>query len=277
VFSRRASCGACVEGGGDRVQLGCGVPAQVGALGEVLAQQAVGVLVASPLPRASRVAEVDRQPDLDADLSVLGHLRSLVPRQRLAQLLGKSGDLGGNGISNGLGAVAGQRRPVLGSHSAVSLHGRQMQQHREPGGAFDQRADRRTVQPDDQVAFPCPGTARSSTAAGRSLIITSGVTNFLRGREFGLEEPAGAAGAQACGELPAQRPAALNVKRLVDGLVRDPHRPIIREVQRQPVSDLLRAPGGRPAPVLAATVATTAPADLRTGNCCPVRVRDHAG
>jgi hypothetical protein len=29
-----------------------------------------------------------------------------------------------------------------------------VQQHREPGGALDERADRGLVEPDDQVAFP---------------------------------------------------------------------------------------------------------------------------
>ena len=37
----------------------CGVCAQVGALGEVLAQQAVGVLIRATLPGGVRVAEVD--------------------------------------------------------------------------------------------------------------------------------------------------------------------------------------------------------------------------
>ena len=37
---------------------------------------------------------------------------------------------------------------------AVAVHARQVQQHREPGGALDERADRGAVEPDDQVAFP---------------------------------------------------------------------------------------------------------------------------
>ena len=32
-----------------------------------------------------------------------------------------------------------------------------MDEHREPGRAFDQRADRGTLQTDDQVAFPVSG------------------------------------------------------------------------------------------------------------------------
>src|SRR3954452_22842842 len=50
--------GAAVERGGDGVEIARGVLAEVGALGEVLAQQAIGVLVGAALPRAVRVAEV---------------------------------------------------------------------------------------------------------------------------------------------------------------------------------------------------------------------------
>ena len=58
--------GACVDRCFDRSEL-LGVPArQVGALGEVLAQEAVGVLVGAALPGAMRVAEVDR--DAGGDL-----------------------------------------------------------------------------------------------------------------------------------------------------------------------------------------------------------------
>ena len=44
------------------VEFGAGVAVQVGAFGEVLAQQAVGVLVGAALPGRVRVGEVDPQP-----------------------------------------------------------------------------------------------------------------------------------------------------------------------------------------------------------------------
>lgn len=47
------------------------VSGQVSALGEVLAQEAIGVLVGAALPRAVWVAEVDRQSCLDSQLDVL--------------------------------------------------------------------------------------------------------------------------------------------------------------------------------------------------------------
>jgi len=58
------------------------VRAQVGALREVLAQQPVGVLVRAALPRAVRVAEVDRHARVDPQPGMLGHLRSGTSHQK---------------------------------------------------------------------------------------------------------------------------------------------------------------------------------------------------
>ena len=62
------------------------------ALGEVLAKEAVGVLVRAPLPGASGIAEVDVDPRLDREAPVLGHLRALIPGQRAAKLGRQGGD-----------------------------------------------------------------------------------------------------------------------------------------------------------------------------------------
>jgi hypothetical protein len=70
--------GAAVERGGDGFDL-LGAPSrEVGALGEVLAQQPVGVLVAGALPRAVRVGEVDRDISVDLQLGVLGQFLAAV-------------------------------------------------------------------------------------------------------------------------------------------------------------------------------------------------------
>ena len=53
----------------------------VSPFGEVLAQQAVGVFVRSPLPRTTGVAEEYVQPAVDSQSGVLGHLGALVPGQ----------------------------------------------------------------------------------------------------------------------------------------------------------------------------------------------------
>ena len=73
--------GAGVEFGGDVVEVFAGVHGQVGALGEVLAQQAVGVLVGAALPWAVRVGEVDLNAGVDRQLGVLGEFFAAVPGQ----------------------------------------------------------------------------------------------------------------------------------------------------------------------------------------------------
>src|SRR5688572_3009690 len=55
----------------DRIELRRRQAAEVHALGEVLAQQAVGILVTAALPRAMRVAEVDLHPGVDGEALVL--------------------------------------------------------------------------------------------------------------------------------------------------------------------------------------------------------------
>jgi hypothetical protein len=115
-----------------------------------------------------------------------------------------------------------------------------------------QGADRRAVQPYDQVSFPMPGHG-----PGR------GLGGLLGDHDLGCDEllaaAAGArpgdgkrpAGAQARDELALEHPAALDIQSLVDRLVRDPHGLIIGEVGPQPGRDLLRAPGPGPATVRA--------------------------
>src|SRR5215204_2259017 len=146
--------GAAVERGRDGVELGRRVLAEVGAFREVLAQQAVGVLVGAALPGALRVAEVDGQPGVDAQLRVLGHLGALVPGQRATKLFWKGRDRGRDRVADGLGPVPGQRGTVMDPGMAMALHAGQVQQHREAGAALDQRPDRRAAQPEDEIAFP---------------------------------------------------------------------------------------------------------------------------
>lgn len=64
-----------------------GVLAWVCALGEVLVEEAVGVLVGFALPERVRVAEVDVGSGYGGALDVVGHLLALVPGQRASQVL----------------------------------------------------------------------------------------------------------------------------------------------------------------------------------------------
>ena len=67
--------------------LGC-VGAKVDAPGEVVAQQAVHVLVRAALPGPVGVAEVDRHAQCPGDREVAGHRGALVPGDRPKQRQG---------------------------------------------------------------------------------------------------------------------------------------------------------------------------------------------
>ena len=54
------------------VQFGLGVVRDLGPLGEVLTQEAVGVLVAAALPGTTRVTEIDRYASVDSEAGVRG-------------------------------------------------------------------------------------------------------------------------------------------------------------------------------------------------------------
>jgi len=60
-----------IDGGSDGIKVTAGVFAEVGAFGEILAQQPVGVFVRAALPGAVRVTEVDGQTSVDTQLGVL--------------------------------------------------------------------------------------------------------------------------------------------------------------------------------------------------------------
>ena len=146
----------------------------------------------------------------------------------------------------------------------VAVHRRQVQQHGEPGGPLHEGANRGAVQAHDEVVFPVPGHGAIRGLGGPL------ADHDLRADEL-LAAPAGAgarnaqrpAGAQARGQLAAQRAAALDIQSLVDRLVRDAHSPIIGEVGAEPVRDLLRAPRPGPSPVGTPPVTPPDPADIR--------------
>ena len=124
---------------GDRVEVVLRVDGWVGAFGEVLAQEPVGVLVGAALPRGVRVAEVDGHVQRGADPFVQGEFRSLVPGQRIAQEFGQVLHLVDDGLPGVFGVV-----PVG-----------QVRQDREPGGALDERADGAFVAAaGDEIALP---------------------------------------------------------------------------------------------------------------------------
>ena len=119
----------------------------------------------------------------------------------------------------------------------------QVEQHRESGGTFDQCADCGAAKSDDEVALP--------VSRNRSVLDLVGP---LPDQDFGSDKRLAATtaagprhaqrlpGAQAGRQFAAQCPPPLDVQRLVDSLVRDPHRDVIGILYPEAVGDLLRAP-----------------------------------
>jgi len=135
-----------------------------------------------------------------------------------------------------------------------------VKQHCEPGAALDERSDRSPVCAEDEVALP---VARYGSVLG--LCGTLADHDLLGDEALAFPADAGSgyperpATAQTSGELAPQHAAALHVERLVDRLVRDSHRLIMREIQAQPVGDLLRAPRRCPPAILAMRLVATLP------------------
>ena len=63
-------------------------------------------------------------------------------------------------------------------------------------------------------------------------------------------QPQCAARSQTGRKFPLQGTPSLNIKRLIDGFVADPHGCVLRKVHFQTLRDLFRAPGTGPAPTL---------------------------
>jgi hypothetical protein len=201
---------------------------QVGALREVLAQQAVGVLVgAAPLGPAG-VGEKHSVAQQRSDLLVVGHFRALVPGEGEADRLREFCQDCEQCVADGLGG------PVDG----------QVDQSQVAAGAIDQGGDRGLVlSADDEVALP--GTDTSAVQSCRWSVFDqqSGsdepTTALVRAT---APLPQGPAGAQPAGELAAESALAGAVERLVDRLVTDVSRPLVGMGLPEPCGDLLRAP-----------------------------------
>src|SRR5919112_3950830 len=109
--------------------------------GQVLAQQAVGVLVGAALPGGMRVGEVNAQARERGQFLVARHLLARVIGQGEAQRCRPRQQAGGEAIARRLG---------FGVH--------QLDQDQLAAGPLDQRADRGTIAgPLDQIAFPMSG------------------------------------------------------------------------------------------------------------------------
>src|SRR4029453_16554396 len=72
-----------------------------------------------------------------------------------------------DGVLDGFGAAACECRSVLHSFlDSVSFHSGKWQQDGVPSGSVDEVADRRTIQSDDEIAFPVAGYAAVGDLGG---------------------------------------------------------------------------------------------------------------
>ncbi len=203
--------GPVVELAGDLVELCLIHPGEALAFREVLAKEAVGVLVGPALPRAAGIAEVDLDAGLDAEPTVRCHLLSLIPGKRAAKLDGQRLMLALSASQTGSALV-----PSGSATSGSSGSGAR------PGSRS------RSCVPISKSPSQCPGTARSRPLVGArrsspsrdaaralpALGVRPGIALLRRG-------------SQMPGELASQRPPRLDIQRAVDRLVRDLHRLIV--------------------------------------------------
>jgi hypothetical protein len=98
---------ALIEAQGYLVEVSLGVAGQVGFPGEVLSQQAIGVLVGAALPGTLRITEVDVHLRGHGEALMFGHLQPSVPGQRAPQRRGEFTNLPGQRIDYGRCVLAG--------------------------------------------------------------------------------------------------------------------------------------------------------------------------
>ena len=88
----------------------------------------------------------------------------------------------------------------------------------------------------------------------------------------GLRDSQCATSTQAGCQLTLERAPTLDVERLVDGFVRDPHGCIIGEFKPKSLADLLRAPTLAPAAICTSTMTAAVPRHLRVRQSFATRV-----
>ena len=169
---------SAVECVGDRGELLGRVPGEVGASGEVLAKEPVGVLVGAALPRALRIAEVDLQARVDPSLAcsaISAPWSQVSDRRSCSGSVVIAAAIASRTCSPPCPVTGG---PFLTGGCRGSGGGR--------CSSIVKRVERSTSVPIAEWPVPrirspsqCPGTARSCASAGRSLIMISSLTKFL--------------------------------------------------------------------------------------------------
>jgi hypothetical protein len=140
-FPSKGLAGSLVYQAGDVVEFGLTDGAQVGALGEELAQQTVGVLVAAARPAGMRITKSDVCFQPSSQLRVASHLAATVVSHGPAQHSRQAFHLAGEAFQRRFGSAA--------AHFA---------ENEKACLALDHRAHGRAVEgPLDQIAFPMTG------------------------------------------------------------------------------------------------------------------------
>src|SRR5664280_479756 len=188
---------------------------EVDALGQVLAEEPIGVLVGAALPGRVWVAEVDGDVGGDGEGRVVGHLGALVPGDGAPEL-----------FRQGLDGRA--HRHVDGLSGTVAV---EVEEEQEPACPLHERPHGGvTAFAQDDVALP---VARNGTIVcfGRPLGDHDHPRQAPALLRPALGTAGGASGTQTAGELPAQLAAALDEERLVDRLVAHPHLRVVGVIQ----------------------------------------------
>ena len=211
-----------VELPGNGIEFGLRETGKVGALGEILAEQAIGVLVDTALPRAMRIGEVDRDARGLGQSSMLSHLAPLVVGQREPFLR----------INPIQDRAEGGRRCV----GRGVLHLDERNEERRP---FDQGADRRCItSPLDQVALPVAWND-AFVDLGWALVNADHVGDRAPAIFTPGTRATTLAGLpQAGNQLTAQSAARHGIERGVDGLVAGLKRGLVRVHPLQYARDL---------------------------------------
>ena len=215
---------ACVQAMSDGVQLALRVSRQVRALRQVLAQQAIRILVGAALPGAVRIGKEDLDREPPGQLLVLGHLFAPIVRQGFAQC--------GGDVPEFL------REALAGTRRIRPLHPSQDDQTRRP---LYQRADHRAITGSlDEIAFPvarhCAGNR-----FGRALSHRRHIGKLAPSiRSPRPRPPRFACLTQCCQQFAPQRAAGQHIEPRIDRLGREVLAHVVRIRTLKPPSNLLR-------------------------------------
>src|SRR5471032_318723 len=210
----------------DGVELLLGIDRQVAALGHVLAQQAIGIFVRSPLPRAVRIGKIDLNAGALGEDFVAMHFAPLIVGHGLAKLGRLTIEHGRETVDDGSGT------------GIVHLG-----QHHEAGRTLDQGAHRGAIAfALDQVTFQVPGDQtvfnlwRAYVNALHVLDLTAPVYTPATWFAYLVVMT------QASDQLALEFAARMQIDRVVDRLVRDRFVGVVGPHDAQYVRNLLRRP-----------------------------------